>query len=270
MEGWTEVVAEVSRFPRVMLALWASLAAPLVEVLGVRSPIVDWSGPPGSGKTSTLHLAASVWGHPDEFGRGVMGSWYGTLVGHERRAALLGNLPIMLNDSNKAEKWVPGKVIYELAEGTGKQRGAAAGGRQETQRWSTVALSTGEQRLIDLADTKDAGTSHRVISLHGSPWGGWQGAAVEAMKTGLACNYGVVGQLWVRALVRTVGAHAATYKAHHRAYKDAYMQAAPNNAAAHRFADDFAAFKLTIHLAHSLFRDWPWAKDARLAQLDAR
>ena len=273
LEGWVETVAKAVKYPRVMFALYASLSAPLIRILGTRSPIVDWSGPPGTGKTSTLRLASSVWGSPREDGQdgGPIGTWNGTIVAHERRAALLGNLPLMLNDSNKAPDWIPGKVIYELAEGAGKQRGAGGGGRQASQQWATTILSNGEQRLIDLASVKDAGTAHRVISLHGSPWGGIiREEFLEDFRDGLDANHGHMGRYWVDWLVRYLAqpGFESHVKEGHRNYKRALSKQCKGNPAANRFAEDFAAFMLTITLVHEAF-NLPWDQDKMLLDVNA-
>ncbi len=81
----------------------------------------------------------------------------------------------------------PGKVIYELVEGHRKTAGGDRGGRQDLSSWSTVVLSTGESRLLDFAKASDVGTTHRVISLHGNPWGPGMPSTVKygALREGL-------------------------------------------------------------------------------------
>jgi len=262
MEGWTEAVRSILHYPRIHFALYASLAAPLVGILGTRTPIVDWSGPPGTGKTSAMRLAASVWGAPAEMGHGVMGSWSGTITAHERRAGLLNSLPIMLNDSNKADPWVPTKVIYELAEGTGKERGSGSEDRQVVARWATVALSTGERKLIDMVSAKDAGAAHRVVCLHGSPWGGIiDQSIIDDFRDSLDEHHGHAGRAWITWLTQWLAepGRDREAKAMHRTLKQTLTKLVGKNNVANRFAEDFATFALAAALASKCF-GWSWLK----------
>lgn len=56
-------VSEVaSRFPRLGIAYYASLAAPLIRPLETHGFVLEFSGPSGTGKGTAVSLAASIWG----------------------------------------------------------------------------------------------------------------------------------------------------------------------------------------------------------------
>jgi hypothetical protein len=67
-DAWQSAIQQLDRFPRVLIGLFTSLAAPLLKILQVASFVVDFSGETSTGKTTTLRVAASVWGNPCESG----------------------------------------------------------------------------------------------------------------------------------------------------------------------------------------------------------
>lgn len=231
----------------------------MIFMLGGRTPIIDWSGPAGSGKTSVLRLAASVWGSPCEFRGQVIGGWNATVVGIERRASFLGHLPLILNDSNKAPSWLPGKMIYELAEGAGKQRGDIKGGRLDLASWATIVLSSGESRLLDFAKASDAGTTHRVLSIHGSPWGNAKcSQEVHALRDGLDVHYGHAGRLFVQWITAHKAAHLEEWQARRQRFHQMLRAQVQDQTALSRLAEDLAAILVTAELAHEAL-NLPWS-----------
>ncbi len=109
LEGWTNIVGQIIEFPRVLLALYASLAAPMISLLvgarrlliGLALPVQAKHLPCGSRPAlgailPSLKVASSV--------GGIQPLW-------PLNAALVywGILPLILNDSNKAPSWLPRK-----------------------------------------------------------------------------------------------------------------------------------------------------------------
>lgn len=167
-EAWADAIASVADRPRIMFAVYAALATPLLKPLGADCFAVDLANKTSSGKTTALRIAASAWGNHEH----LVASWDSTTVGFERRAAAMSGLPIFADDTKRAKKIrgesiVPG-VVYQFASGTGRVRGAIKG-LDETQTWSSILLSTGEQRILDMS--KDGGVAGRVITLWGPPFG---------------------------------------------------------------------------------------------------
>jgi hypothetical protein len=113
--GWLAAIQKVYPFRRVMLALYASLAPPLLEILGAPNFIVDYSFGTSTGKTTLLRIAGSCWGNPDERAPGsVVGTWDSTRVHIERSSAVLNTLPLLLDDTkrSKYEKNIS-QVLYD-------------------------------------------------------------------------------------------------------------------------------------------------------------
>lgn len=261
--AWAEGVAAVARYPAVELALYASLATVLLEPTGVANFAVDWSYQTSTGKTTALRVAASVWGSPDErSSRSMISSWDSTPVWLERAAAARSGLPLIVDDTKRAqrvrgESTVP-RVIYELAQGQGRGRGSIAGARA-TRSWRTILLSTGEQRITDFS--KDGGTVSRVLSLWGPPFGmptPETAAVIADLNRALAANYGHAGPRFVAWVSEHIGEAES--------WKDQLARLAADYAVrleglgvgvAHRIADYLALLDLTSRLAH-IALELPW------------
>lgn len=170
MDGWTDAVKALVPYPCVMLGIYASLAAPLLELLQIPGCVLDWSYRTSTGKSVILRAAASVWGNPDErAGASLVQTWNTTLVGFERTAAALKNIPVILDDTKTAPRpQIVADILYQAVAGHGRTRGSVMGSRR-TASWRTIVLSTGERKATDF--TKDAGSAARCLALWGSPFG---------------------------------------------------------------------------------------------------
>ena len=165
-ETWRELVRGFytepgGSIPRIMLA--ASAAAPLIELTHGLPFFVHLWGASGKGKTLALMLAASVWGAPGA-GSGLIHAFNATKVAMERLAQTMHNLPVCLDElgAKGALEQEVTEIIYMLAEGSGKPRGAIDGMRK-VGKWSTVFITSGEQTLTTA--TTRAGAINRVISI---------------------------------------------------------------------------------------------------------
>ena len=162
---WLETAAEVremSTTSKIILA--ASFASVLLEPLNCLPFFVHlWGVDSGTGKTVALMVAASVWGDP------AVGAYVktfdGTVVGMEKTAAFLNNLPFCLDELQLA-KDSKGRTtfdVYKLAQGVGRTRGNRSGGVDLTPTWRNCILTTGESPLTGTAS--GAGAVNRVIDI---------------------------------------------------------------------------------------------------------
>lgn len=164
-EKWLAAAAEargMSTTARIILA--ASFASVLLEPLNCLPFFVHlWGVDSGTGKTVALMVAASVWGDP------AVGAYVktfdGTVVGQEKTAAFLNNLPLCLDELQLA-KDNRGRTnfdVYKLAQGVGRTRGNRSGGVDMTPTWQNCILTTGESPLTGTAS--GAGAVNRVIDI---------------------------------------------------------------------------------------------------------
>lgn len=185
MERWIEHMAPHRKRDKFRFILAASFAAPLLRIVKQRIFFVyNWGGSKG-GKTAALKAAMSAWGDPER----LMVNFNATQVGLERTAAFYCDLPLGIDERQLAgsNQGSLEKIVYMIASGTGKIRGAKSGGIQTVQQWRTVALATGEEPLS--TDTTQTGVSTRVLEIYGGPFDSEQEAALMHQQAALDCGW---------------------------------------------------------------------------------
>lgn len=215
-DGWRSTIGEWSRGnSRLMLAVCASLAAPLLHLAGQDSGGFNWTGQSSTGKTTALVAAGSVWGKGASSG-GYVQNWRATSNGLEGLAALHSDAALCLDEIGQA----PGRTImeasYMLANGMGKSRAHQDGSAKAVKYWRCLVLSTGEKglaekiaeeggrvqagqtvRLIDVPADAEAGMGiFEDLHGHESPQ-----AFAEAIKQAAATHYGHAARAFITALL---------------------------------------------------------------------
>lgn len=200
-EVWKQTAAEVrgmSLTAKIILA--ASFASVLLQPLNCLPFFVHlWGVDSGTGKTVALMVAASVWGDPT-IGAYVK-TFDGTVVGQEKTAAFLNNLPLCLDELQLA-KDNRGRTnfdVYKLAQGVGRTRGNRSGGVDLTPTWRNCILTTGESPLTGQAS--GAGAINRVIDIEckSSEAVIQDGMRISAL---VKRNYGFAGKEFVSELYK--------------------------------------------------------------------
>lgn len=185
MERWIEHMAPHRSREKFRFILAASFAAPLLRIVKQRIFFVyNWGGSKG-GKTATLKAALSAWGDPER----LMVNFNATQVGLERTAAFYCDLPLGIDERQLAgnNQGALEKIVYMIASGTGKIRGAKSGGIQTVHQWRTVALATGEEPLS--TETSQTGVSTRVLEIYGGPFDNEQDAALMHQQAAMDCGW---------------------------------------------------------------------------------
>jgi uncharacterized protein (DUF927 family) len=104
----------------------------------------------GTGKSLTLELAASVWGHPTKYRVGKSTSD----VAMQQRLGLLHTMPLIsdeiTNKNRKDFEWLPG-FIFDMSEGQGKERmeSGANKERENNTYWKAMALLSSNTHVMD-------------------------------------------------------------------------------------------------------------------------
>lgn len=185
MERWIEHMAPHRSREKFRFILAASFAAPLLRIVKQRIFFVyNWGGSKG-GKTAALKAALSAWGDPER----LMVNFNATQVGLERTAAFYCDLPLGIDERQLAgnNQGALEKIVYMIASGTGKIRGAKSGGIQTVHQWRTVALATGEEPLS--TETSQTGISTRVLEIYGGPFDNEQDAALMHQQAAMDCGW---------------------------------------------------------------------------------
>jgi hypothetical protein len=269
IEGWLEGIRVVGQYPLVELAVYAAVAPVLLEILSARNFCMDWAQKTGTGKSTALSVAASVWGRCDpNAADSFISSWDVKQVGLERRATAFNGLPLILDDTKTAKSWggrseVPG-IVYRVVDGQGRVRGARQG-IDETRYWRTVLLASGEQRLIDFS--KDGGTAGRTLSLWALPFGGKSAkiaSDIREIEGLLFEHYGHVGPLVVRWLVQNKDLWPSIQEEHRGlsvTFRDRLAEACPGGSMDLAVLDRVGKSLSIVHLAAKLVHKavgMPW------------
>lgn len=215
---WTKIAKEcrsMSLTARIVLA--ASFASVLVQPIGSLPFFVHvWGGESGTGKSVGLMLAASVWGDP-QIGQYIK-TFNATEVGHEKTAAFLNSLPMLIDELQLA-KDARGKIqfnVYSLAQGVGRTRGTKSGGIDKTPTWGNCILTTGESPLTTLSD--GAGALNRVIDIECSPS---EKVIEDGMQIAnrLRKHYGFAGKAFLGRL-QSSGVMEAVTDLYHKVFRE--------------------------------------------------
>ncbi|MCV6588506.1 MAG: DUF927 domain-containing protein [Marinobacterium sp.] len=145
LEGWQ---AGVARYcldnSRLVLAVSAAFAAPLLSLIHIEGGGVHLRGSSSTGKTTALVVASSVWGSPDRIRR-----WRATSNGLEGVARAHNDSLLCMDELAELAAREAGHVAYMLANGSGKSRADKNGEQRQVARWRLLFLSTGEISLAD-------------------------------------------------------------------------------------------------------------------------
>lgn len=237
---WLDIINVVSKYPFPMIALYAALSTPLIKILDVPSFGVDFSGKTSKGKTTILRISASIYGQPDEaLPSSMTRTWDSTNVGLERICELLSDLPMILDDTKRANPKAVGSKIYMITHGQGRNRGSKSGLRG-TQSWHTTLISSGEAAAITY--TNDAGARARLLTFRGSPFGDTANhELVNEVNSVIKNNYGHAGKIWIKWLIDN--------KEHWGSFREELetitAKLNPNTGIESRLAEQFAIIILT-------------------------
>lgn len=209
LDGWRAVMNLL-----VKKELWDILA---LSMVGFGAPLMRYTGLNGltfhlgstesaTGKTLTLQLAASVWGHPDHY-RVQVGT---SDVAMQQRLGLLRNLPLITDEitskNRKDFEWFPG-FLLSMTEGRGKERMESGANKERLNlsTWSSLALMSSNTHVTDYLTgaRKHAseGELRRLLEMPMATVLTWERHEIETLKT-LQNNYGVAGHRYVQWLVQ--------------------------------------------------------------------
>lgn len=213
---WAEAAAGLCQAPVMRCALWASVASCLIFPLMDRGGmVVDFSWETSSGKTHALKLAASVWGSPR--GR-LISSWDDTKTATETRAGVLFDLPLILDETKKADPVTIRSFVHAACDGVMKGRGNADGSLRKQTSLRTILLSTGEHPITHF-DKITGGAAARCIAvcadpseIHGSGGRRFGMEELHGWTRAVGENYGLFGPI----VAAWVSEHFEEVRAEHR------------------------------------------------------
>jgi uncharacterized protein (DUF927 family) len=281
LDEWkVHVAARCAGNSRLVLAVSAAFAAPLIGLIGAEGGGVHLRGASSKGKSAALVAAGSVWG-----GGGVRGwlqRWRATDNGLEALAAAHCDLLLTLDEMGEVDPRAVGAIAYMLANGSGKARAQRDGGGRRSAEWRVLFLSSGEVGIADkMAEAGGrvraaAGMAVRVVDLPADAGAG-RGlfealhdaadarAFADRIKADAARCYGMAGPEFLRLIVTDPAAAADAVAGFRRGFLAAQVPSGADGQVA-RVADRFAIIAAGGELARVLgILPWPEGEAVRAA-----
>jgi putative DNA primase/helicase len=165
-----EVAAPCEGNSRLVFAIAAALAAPLLFLTGDESGGFHFVGSSSVGKTTALRVAGSVWGG-SATPNGYLSQWRATANAIEGVAALHCDTLLCLDELSEVNPREAGNIAYMLANGQGKARMRPDASIRPMHAWRVLFLSSGEITLADKVREDDrlrrvtAGQEVRILDV---------------------------------------------------------------------------------------------------------
>lgn len=139
----------------VTLSLSSALFSYLEDKLHKGTQIFHFFGDSSCGKTTSLILAASMWGNP-EAGKGILGTWNAT--DNAMLSSLNNNFGVSLcfDEAGTIGNRDFSNLIYCISQGINRARLTKDCEQQVVKSWCTTVLSSGENSLLDASNQNSA------------------------------------------------------------------------------------------------------------------
>lgn len=189
--------------PQLQMLVASSFGAPLVEMLGGgRSLLMNFrSKNTGTGKSTAMVIAATVWGHPLH---GMM-SVSDTENAAFKKVGTLRHLPLFWDELRSTQKQST-DMIFRITQGRERTRMTAQQGLREGGAWCTLLACASNDSMLDRAQhffpSTEAGIA-RVFEVAVPALGARRTDAPKLDKAVSTCgqNYGHAGREYVKYLV---------------------------------------------------------------------
>lgn len=204
--AWAELARLCVGNTRLVFALCAAFAGPLLRLADVEGGGFSFEGGSSCGKTTCLQVAASVWGGPAH-----MRPWRATDNGLESVCVLHNDNLLILDEVGQVSANVLSECGYLIANGMGKTRSGKDSNLRKSHTWRLLFLSSGEigfaEKLSEKGLKARAGQEVRFVGiptdagmlseLHGLPDAG---ALSNRLKELAVQHYGHAGRAFLQWL----------------------------------------------------------------------
>ena len=208
LENWQRIIQMLTakKLYEVLALSLVGFGAPLMRFTGYDGVTFHLgSTESGTGKTLTLELAGSVWGHPSKYRISKSTSD----VAMKQRTGMLFSLPLISDEitaKNRTDfEWVPA-FIFDLSEGIGKTRMESGADKERENKtyWNTMALLSSNTHVMDYLTGarkhSSEGEMRRMLELTLSKVITWEAHELESLKL-LKSSYGLAGHIYAQYLV---------------------------------------------------------------------
>ncbi|MBF0553737.1 MAG: DUF927 domain-containing protein [Nitrospirae bacterium] len=235
--GSPETCNNVLRFmmtTKASIVVLASLAAPLLERLGIPNLIIYIHGLSNTGKSCACLCCLSLYGQASKLRQ----SWNSTKAGRELLISLFSGLPVLLDEVAANGKDVQSiiETIYHFSQGHGKLRGTKTLGIAPSNIFSGTLVSTGEMPLQSLIgcqkdQASPRGVHRRVIEISADETflseniitgdsNGDKGVITAGLYKVMEKHFGYVGSAWAIYVDNNIDELKKSYQENLKRVKD--------------------------------------------------
>ena len=159
----------------------------------------------GTGKTLSLELAGSIWGHPSKYRISNATSD----VAMKQRTGMLFSLPLIsdeITSKNRNDFEWAAQFIFDMSEGIGKTRMESGADKERENKtyWHTICLMSSNTHVMDYLTGarkhSSEGETRRVLELTLEKKLFWEPHELEVLEM-LSDTYGVAGHVYAQYLV---------------------------------------------------------------------
>ncbi|WP_052269461.1 DUF927 domain-containing protein [Geobacter anodireducens] len=174
VQEWQEKIGRLCIGNRILvIAVSMAFAGPVLEPMGIENGGIHFKGKNGTGKTTSLRVAASVCG-----GSAYHKQWSATTNGLESLGMQHNNLLLILDELGRGNPKDAGDAVYLLGNGSGKIRmNGNEKGSSRAGRFSLIFISNGEISLRDHVATAGKmiieGQTDRFVEIPAEPENGY-------------------------------------------------------------------------------------------------
>lgn len=257
LESWkSEIAGNIRGNYSMMIGIATALTAPLLKVLGLSSFGVHLYGDSSKGKSTTIHLANSIYGDKSK----LVKTWNSTPYAIQQEAVARNDGFLTLDEIGQAKNAKDLEAIaYDIFNETGKMQGKKEGGNREINRWKITALSTGEKDLETQLRQQGVkihtGQLVRLLNLpiyetncfHQFPNAK---SHADYLNEAVSEHYGVVGRSWIAFIAENSEHIKQTYKQIRKKWLD--LTENMSGQVQRVACDRFAIMETALHLAQHL------------------
>jgi hypothetical protein len=208
LEDWcraVEIALAVHDCPHWTLGVVGAFAGPIVELTGLDTLGIDFTGRTSSGKTLAQRLAASAWSTPDHRRGGLFQSARATVNAMEALAQRASGTVLALDDLGNLDAKQVSALLYAVSGGAGKRRMRTDGTTREPVSWVTFAILSSECSLEEKVRSVKgewlAGMAARIVDIDVTDVNRHVPADTLAAIRGIEKNFGHAGPVFVQALI---------------------------------------------------------------------
>lgn len=187
-----------------LFALLAGFASPLMPFTGTQGGIISlYSNRGGTGKTTTLWMINSIFGHPRE----AMLIQDDTLLSRFSRMGVMNHIAPTTDEITNETPETLSKQIYAALQGRGRNRmhSGINRERENTTTWNSISIVTGNSTVSDkllALKARPDGELRRIMEFEFPvPSEELAKATTDSVFRPLFYNYGIAGDVYIQYLL---------------------------------------------------------------------